>query len=121
MPERQGYEPPNERKTISSLKKIYNVTNKSNEDHYMELVEQSEEELLNSELEDNALPEQNHTIAYTTRNTVDRLAREHLHLKCQNEQTGAVWRYKSKPRAQETKNSMKLMYETSERLSKTNL
>ena len=45
------------------------VANKSNEDHSMEPDEQSEKELLHSEHEHNALPEQNHTISYNTQNS----------------------------------------------------
>ena len=58
LPDLQGYEPPNKRRTINSLKP-YKIANKSNEGLNMELNEQS-------------------------RKTVHRLAREHLHLPFQN-------------------------------------
>ena len=61
LPDLQGYEPPNKR-TIDSLKS-YNIANKSNDSHNMELNEQSSK-------------------------TVHRLAHEHLHLQFQNKQTG---------------------------------
>ena len=64
-------------------RKSDNFANKSNDDHNMELDGQSEEDLLNSKLQDKTLSEQNHT-NIKTRKTVDRLVREHLHLKCQN-------------------------------------
>ena len=62
LPDLQGYEPPNKRRTINSLKP-YSIANKSNDGLNVELNEQS-------------------------RKTVHRLAREHLHLPFQNLQTG---------------------------------
>ena len=58
LPDLQGYEPPNKRRTINSLKP-YNIANKSNDGLNVELNEQS-------------------------RKTVHRLAREPLHLPFQN-------------------------------------
>ena len=61
LPDLQGYKPPNKRRTIKSLK-LYNIANKSNDSHNVELNEQS-------------------------RKTVHRLVREYLHLQFQNERT----------------------------------